>query len=132
MNATYSFTKLVVDDLEAMVRFYGDVYGLKPFERIEGAIGGEPIDEVLLGTTDARTGGVILLKFAGRAAPPRGEIILGFMTDDLEAVYERVSSAGGGIHAPIKAEPDKPYRVGFVTDPEGHLAEVVQMREPGA
>ena len=110
-----------------MAAFYGEVYGLNPFDRIQSSIGDEPIDEIMLGTTDAHTDGVILLKYTERKPPENGEIILGFLTDDLEGVYERVLAAGGGIHAPIKDEPDTPYKVGFVKDPEGHLAEVVQM-----
>lgn len=131
MNTTYSFTKLVVDDLEKMASFYETAYGLKQYDRLQSNIGDEPIDEIMLGTTDANTGGVILLKFLGRKAPTNGEIILGFMTDDLDAVYERVVAAGGSVHAPVKDEPDTPYKVGFVVDPEGHLAEVVQMLEAG-
>lgn len=127
MPTTYAFTKLVVHDLEKMAAFYGEVYGLNQFDRLQSSIGDEPIDEIMLGTTDAQTGGMILFKFLGRKAPKNGEIILGFMTDDIEALYERVLAAGGGIQAPIKDEPDTPYKVGFVVDPEGHLAEVVQM-----
>jgi hypothetical protein len=37
-----------------------------------------------------------------------------------------VRAAGGGIHAAVKRDPGSPYQVGFVTDPEGHLAELVQ------
>ena len=51
---------------------------------------------------------------------------LGFTTDDVEAVYERVLTAGGGIHAAIKHDTGSLYKVGFVLDPEGHLAEVVE------
>ena len=76
MTTTYSFTKLVVDDLEKMSAFYTEVYGLKQYDRMQASVGEEPIDEVMLGTTDANTGGVILLKFLDRKPAERGEIIL--------------------------------------------------------
>jgi len=129
MSTHYGFTKLVVDDLEKMTAFYTEVYGLSDFDRIQSSIGDEPIDEIMLGTTDANTGGVILLKFLERKPAETGEIILGFLTDDIDALYERVLAAGGGVHAPVKYEAGDPYKVGFVKDPEGHLAEVVQLLE---
>ena len=127
MSTAYSFTKVVVHDLEKMSAFYSEVYGLKEYERIQSVIGDEPIDEIMLGTTDANTGGLILLKFTERAPAETGEIILGFITDDVDALYERVLAAGGGVHAPVRDDAGAPYRVGFVKDPEGHLAEVVQL-----
>ena len=68
-----------------------------------------------------------MLKFTEREAAATGEIILGFITDDVDALYERVLAAGGGVHAPVRDDEGAPYRVGFVKDPEGHLAEVVQL-----
>ena len=93
-----SFTKLIVDDLEEMASLYTDVYGLKQIERIQSAVGKDAIDEILLG----------------------------FTTSDIDGLYDRVRAAGGGIHAAVKRDPGSPYQVGFVTDPEGHLAELVQ------
>ena len=129
MPTVYGFTKVVVHDLEKQAAFYEAVYGLKQYDRIQSVIGEEPIDEIMLGTTDAFTGGVILLRFTERPPAVNGEIILGFTTDDLEGVYERVVAHGGSIHAAIRQDEGAPYKVGFVKDPEGHLAEVVQVLE---
>ena len=52
--------------------------------------------------------------------------------DIIEAVYERVLAAGGAVHAAVRQDPGSPYKVGFIRDPEGHLAEVVEMVEPGS
>ena len=128
-KSSHTFTKLIVGDLEKMAAFYKEVYGLEEIERIQSAIGADPIDEIMLGKQDDLTGVLVLLKFLDKPAPERGEVILGFVTDDVEAVYEQVLAAGGGIHAEIKQEPGSPYKVGFATDPEGHLAEIVQMVE---
>jgi predicted enzyme related to lactoylglutathione lyase len=126
----YSFTKLIVNDLEKMSSFYAEVYDLEEVERIQSAIGTDPIDEIMLGVDGKFENGLVLLKFVDKPAPENGELILGFITDDVEAVYERVLAAGGGIHAAIKQDAGSLYKVGFVRDPEGHLAEVVETVDP--
>ena len=49
-SASFSFTKLVVGELDAMCDYYCDVFGLHPGrrERFEDGVGGEPIEEVAL------------------------------------------------------------------------------------
>jgi len=128
-SANVSFTKLVVHDLEKMAAFYRDVYGLHAVNRVRGvSIGDEEIDEIMLSTDPkAQYGALVLLKYLGRKASPSGELILGFTTDDLPALLERVEKAGGRIHAPIEEMPELKIRVAFAKDPEGHLAELVQV-----
>ena len=130
MNPAFSFTKLVVHDVEKMAAFYTAVYGLHAVNRLRGAsIADETIDEIMLSPDpQAAYGSLVLLKYLGRAPSPNGELILGFTTDDLPALLDRVRAAGGGIHAPIKELPELKLRVAFATDPEGHLAELVEMR----
>jgi len=131
MTSTFSFTKLVVHDLEKLAAFYGAVYGLHAVNRVRGeSIGGEEIDEIMLSPDPkAAFGSFVLLKYLGRAASPNGEAILGFTTDDLPVLLDRVRAAGGGIHAPIEEMPELKIRVAFATDPEGHLAELVEVRQ---
>jgi catechol 2,3-dioxygenase-like lactoylglutathione lyase family enzyme len=118
-----------VQDLDAMASFYRAVYGLHAVNRIRGErIGDEQIDEIVLSADpDATWSSLVLLRFLDRGASPKGETILGFTTDDLPALLERVRAAGGAVHAPIKEMPELGLRVAFATDPEGHLAEVVQL-----
>ncbi len=126
--STYSFTKLIVDDLEKMASFYSEVYDLDRIEKIHSEIGPDAIDEVLLGVGDqAIEASLILLRFVDKPRPRNGEVILGFMTDDLPALLDRVRAAGGGVHAGIVEHPEMKLRVAFATDPEGHLAEIVEM-----
>jgi predicted enzyme related to lactoylglutathione lyase len=88
----------------------------------------ETIDEVMMSPDpDATWSSLVLLKFEGRSAASEGEVILGFTTDDLPALLERVEAAGGSIHAPLREIPDLNVRVAFAKDPEGHLAELVQV-----
>ena len=128
MNANFGFTKLIVHDLEKQAAFYRDVYRLHAVQRVQAEIGSEAIDEIMLsGDPNAAFGSLVLLKFVARPAAQMGELILGFITDDLPALLDRVRAAGGSVHAPIKEMPELKLRVAFATDPEGHLAEIVQM-----
>src|SRR5258705_2944572 len=128
-DASFTFSKLIVHDLEKMAGFYRDVYGLHAVNRVRGeSIGGEEIDEIMVSADpSARFGSLVLLKYLARGPSPSGELILGFTTDDLPGLLERVSAAGGSVHAPIKEIPEMKLRVAFATDPEGHLAELVQL-----
>jgi lactoylglutathione lyase len=127
-SPTFSFTKLIVADLERMAAFYRDVYGLNQIARVQAHIGPDAIDEIMLGVgTEVSPGSLVLLKFLERLPPQNGEVILGFTTDRLPALLDRLRSAGGRIHADIKEMPELGLKVAFATDPEGHLAEIVQM-----
>jgi predicted enzyme related to lactoylglutathione lyase len=125
---TFGFTKLVVGDLEKMKAFYTNVFGLKQFDRVQADIGIDPIDEIMLGRDSGfGPGSLVLLRFTELAPPRPGAVILGFVTDDLNALVDRVVASGGRLHAAIKDIPEMKVRVAFTKDPEGNLAELVQM-----
>lgn len=125
--STFTFTKLVVDDLEKMAAFYGQVFELDQISRIQDAIGPDAIDQIILGTAGALTpGALILLRYVAKARPQNGEVVLGFTTGDLPALLDRVRAADGGVHCDIRDFPDMNVRVAFATDPEGHLIEIVE------
>ena len=127
-QSSYAFTKLVVDDLEKMAAFYSQVYGLREIARVQERIAGAAIDEIMLGAgAEMSPGSLVLLKFVDEPPPRNGEVILGFTTDDLPALLERVRGAGGGVHDAIRQMPEMKIQVAFATDPEGHLAELVQV-----
>ena len=127
-QSSYAFTKLVVDDLEKMAAFYSQVYGLREIARVQERIAGAAIDEIMLGAgAEMSPGSLVLLKFVDEPPPRNGEVILGFTTDDLPALLERVRGAGGGVHDAIRQMPEMKLQVAFATDPEGHLAELVQV-----
>jgi predicted enzyme related to lactoylglutathione lyase len=128
MESSFGFTKLVVGDLEGMSAFYQQAYGLKPFDRVKADIAGEAIDEIMLGRDSAfGPGSVVLLQYPDKPAPQPGAVILGFTTDDLDALVARVQSAGGTLHGEVKISEAAPVRVAFLYDPEGNLAECVQV-----
>ena len=129
-GSRFSFTKLVVADLDRMAAFYEAVYHLTEVGRYGGEVAGHPIDEIVLGR-DGASAGLILLKFLDRNVPTTGELLLGFTTDDIAALCERGVAAGGSVWADIK-DPNLAgvALVGFLADPEGHVAEVVQLAAP--
>lgn len=125
---TFGFTKLVVGDLEKMKAFYTNVYDLKQFDRVVADIGVDPIDEIMLGRDSGfGPGSLVLLRFTELAPPRPGSVILGFITDDLGALVDRIVANGGRIHSAIKEIPEMKVRVAFAKDPEGNLTELVQM-----
>lgn len=125
---TFGFTKLVVGDLDKMKAFYTNVFGLKQFDRVKADIGIDPIDEIMLGHDSGfGPGSLVLLRFTELAPPRPGAVILGFVTDDLNALIDRIVANGGRLHAAIKDIPEMKVRVAFAKDPEGNLAELVQM-----
>jgi predicted enzyme related to lactoylglutathione lyase len=126
-KAHFGFTKLVVQDLEAMATFYKAVAGLEETGRVQSAVGEREIDEILFDATGQGGGTFVLFKFLDRDAPATEEVILGFITDDLAAFVERTKAAGGSIVADIMTQVEHGVKVAFVADPEGHLLEVVEL-----
>jgi predicted enzyme related to lactoylglutathione lyase len=125
-SATYAFTKLVVRDLDAMTRYYREVFGLETVHEVEAEIEGSPIRERILGR-DGTYGGLILLQWLERAPGSDGEVILGFTTTDIASLFTRAEANGGSVReAPEPSDAAGGIVVGFVADPEGHLAEVVE------
>jgi len=124
-----SFTKAIVADLPAMAAFYQSVFGLKEVMRVQEAIAGEAIDEIILSPTGEMTpsSSFVLLKFVDRAPPAASDSILGFITQDLDALLLRVRAAGGTVTQEARTMTELGVKVGFATDPEGRLLELVQM-----
>lgn len=127
MTSHFGFTKLVVQDLEGAAAFYKDVAGLVEMARVQDAVGGRQIDEIMFNATGEGGATFVLFKFLDRDAPARDEVILGFQTSDLVSFVERVKAAGGKVVDPIQVKAAHGVKVAFVTDPEGHLIEVVEL-----
>ena len=130
-KARFSFTKLIVNDEETMARNYHEVYGLNAIQRVQGesSAAGEPFREIIMGPGGSMSPdeSLVMFSFTGRPAPRDQECILGFVTDDLDALVARIAANGGKLVGPIKSMPEHGIRVVFATDPEGHLSENVQM-----
>jgi len=123
----FGFTKLLVDDLEKTADFYKAVCNLTETARVEDAIGGRKISEILFAPTAENAGTFVLLKFLDAPKPTNDEVILGFITDDVDAFVSRAIANGGSLVQQPVAQPQHGVKVGFVTDCEGHLIEVVEL-----
>ncbi len=121
----FSFTKVVVDDLEACAAFYAATFGLEEQYRVSAQVVGRPMDEIVFAGTAPGAGTFILLRFPEAGAAAAG-VIPGFSTDEIEAVFERAVAAGGSVAQAAADMPEHGHRVGFLTDPEGRLIEVAQ------
>ncbi|SNS74798.1 Catechol 2,3-dioxygenase [Sphingomonas laterariae] len=128
--AHFGFTKLLVHDLEKIGDFYKQVCGLTELYRVESEIAGRPISEILFNATGVGAATFVLLKFGGAPKPTNDEVILGFITPDVVAFVERAVAAGGKIVQEVREQREHGVKVGFVTDVEGHLIEVVEMLQP--
>ena len=129
MSTTITATKLVVRDVAATERFYVAL-GLKVVSR---NVGGEA--EVrqqqswLSATGDASSHLLILSRFLELAPPARrdypGEAWLAVNVADVDAMLATVEKSGGRILRPGQDRPEHGVRAAVVSDPEGHIIEVV-------
>lgn len=127
VKSTFSFTKLVVGDLEKSAAFYTEVCGLVEQARVEADVNGDPISEILFDPPYPGGPTFVLFKFLKRPAPTPGETILGFITPDVDAFVARAKKAGCKVVQDVKSDPEHGVKVGFVTDVEGRLIEVVEL-----
>ena len=110
-----------------MGAFYKEVAGLVEMARVQDVVGDRQIDEILFNATGEGGATFVLFKFLDRDAPVQEEVILGFQTDDVASFVERAEKAGGKVVQPIEVKEAHGVKVAFVTDPEGHLIEVVEL-----
>lgn len=126
----FGFTKLVVGDLERCAEFYASVFGLREQYRVHADIGGRPIDEILYEATAPGGGSFVLLRFADSPQATSAGVITGFVTDEIDALFDRAVAAGATVVDAVHESPEHGVRVGFLADPEGRLIEVVEPLAP--
>ena len=122
-----SFTKLIVDDADSVASFYEQVCGLIEEGRSEDQIGGRPILEVYFKSDPPGTGTFTLTKFLDAPKQPSQDIILGFLTGDIEGFVERALGAGAQVVESVHERADHGVKVAFLKDIEGNLIEVVEL-----
>jgi len=125
-KSTFNFTKLVVGDLEKSHAFYTEVCGLEEHVRINSSLKGEPFVEIMYKAQYPGGPTFVLLQYLNLPAPAPGEIILGFITPDINAFIARAEKAGGKLLQAIKTNEEHRVKVGFVSDAEGRVIEVVE------
>ena len=127
----FSFTKVLVKDLDKLAAFYTSVFGFRQRERLVANAGpgiGE-IEEILLSISSdpAQEPPLVLFKLLEKPAPKDTDTILGLIVSDLDDVLKRLSAAGGSVVSDSPEHPATVAKCAFARDPEGRLLELVQM-----
>jgi len=121
----FTFTKIVVADLDRAVPFYRDVIGLRLLCRFTAAGGEYAQEEAVMGADGKKDGPLLLLiRYLAKPAPMPGSAWTGFAVEDLPAVVDAVERSGGTVVVPVHDVPEYQLTVAVVTDPEGHLIEL--------
>ncbi len=124
----FSFTKIVVKDIDASERFYRDVLGLKVVARVTAPDSEYAQEECILsvsGGNDANQ--LLLIRYLTRPTPAPGEAWTGFAVDDVGAISAAVGRAGGKVLIAPFEVPQHGVKAAVVADPEGHMIELIQM-----
>jgi predicted enzyme related to lactoylglutathione lyase len=125
MITAYAFTKIIVADLAAMERFYCDTLGLRVQARIAVDKPGYVIRETVLVVGESGTL-LNLVQHLDRPCPAPGEAVVGLSVDDMDAVIDAATGAGGSVVTPPVDVPDHKLKIAYIADPEGHMLELLQ------
>lgn len=124
----FSFTKIIVADVERVYAFYNSVLGVEQHIRVRQGEGYDELDEIVSKPVGAQVAPTLAIKcFVNRPAPPPGEVQLGFVVRNVDEVVEAALEAGGKIAKPAVNQPQHGVRVAFIQDVEGHMIEVVEL-----
>jgi predicted enzyme related to lactoylglutathione lyase len=120
-----AMTKIIVTNLDRSEAFYRAVCGFDQVERISG----DGFIESIMRPAGNPMGGALVL-FADGTAPPPGEAVLVFETDDVEAFAARSLSAGGETTLAPQFIAELGVTVAMFCDPEGHTIEAISRHAP--
>ena len=124
----FSFTKLVVEDLERSERFYCGIFGMAAIRRHTDSAHAYALDEVMLRLDGERHPHLLILtRYLGRPTPQAGAAWTGFVVSDITATLAAVENAGGRIEVAIHENREHGVLAAIVADPDGHLIETVQI-----
>lgn len=119
----FTFTKVVVGDLDAQCGFYVAVLGLSAVHRMANGEGAEKHEQVVL-RGDGEGPSLVLVAYSSREVPVPGEAVLGFEVADVDVTVHAAVEAGGSVRVAPKSAGGS--RVAVVLDPEGHAVELLQ------
>ena len=128
-NSGFSFTKLIVSDVDSLYTFYNRVFGLVEKARVRQGEGEHELDEIIMGADREgySTTTLVIQRFPNRPIPDRGEATLGFIVDDVDATVEKAKAQGGSVYREAHSQPQHGVKVAFIKDSDGHLIEIVEM-----
>lgn len=117
----FTFTKIVVADLERATAFYRSALGLELISRA----GDQEHDEAIMAVPGHESGPLLMLmQYINRPAPPSGSAWIGFAVSDLTATIASVQAGGGTVIAPPQNVQEHKLTIAVVADPEGHPVEL--------
>lgn len=116
------FVKIIVKDLDKMLKFYDDVVGLKAIRTIESDV----YVEVMCATAGMEKGPYIILfynKDNREISVGNGWGPVGFWITGVDSMYKHALANGASSYR----EPydSNGFRIAYVHDPEGHEVEFV-------
>lgn len=125
----FSFTKLIVSDVDTLFAFYNRVFGLVEQARVRQGEGEHQLDEIILTAEGSGYASptLVIQRYLNRPVPPRGEATLGFVVEDVDATVETALTMGGTVERAAHSQPQHGVRVAFIRDSDGHLIEIVEM-----
>lgn len=123
---SFSFTKILVNDLEAQFSFYSTVFGRTEKTRYDFDDRADPLAEIIMTSADGTDQSLVLLHYKNRPAPAPGSAVIGFEVSGIDAVVQRVADAGGTVTEPPRLMTNIGIKVAFVEDPEGHVLEIFE------
>ena len=129
VSTSFSHTQITVDDITAMTDFFSSVFGMRVINRIEVDFG-TPVVEVMLGYGESPTHVLVLVKVFDETPTVQGESMLGFATEEFDAVLERAIAHGAKVVKEVGGLADSGEisgmdRIAIFTDPEGHLCQII-------
>lgn len=124
--ARFHFTKILVNDPDALLGFYSAVFGMKEKYRVAQGEGEGELREIIVTNAAGGDPTLVLLHYVNRPVPTPGETVIGYTVADLDATVRAAETAGGTVETPPKEMPEHGIVVAFVLDPEGHRLELFQ------
>lgn len=119
-----AYTKFAVSDSDALSDFYCSALGFKHVTRIEEGEGEHAFVENFIGVGQQQ---VVLIAYKNRPAPVPGESYLACMVEDVSASLAAIEQAGGTVTMPCIDIPEHKLHMGYATDPEGHVIELMHI-----
>jgi catechol 2,3-dioxygenase-like lactoylglutathione lyase family enzyme len=124
----FSFTKVVVRDLDRSESFYRDVFGMVRIRRLTATEHQFAAEEVTLSLSGADTSHVlVLMHYLRRSAPPTGAAWLGFIVADIDATLAAIEQSNGRIEVRKHHNAEHGVYAALGADPDGHMIEIIML-----
>lgn len=114
----FVWTTLQVRDLDMSLAFYHDLLGLPLHERFQAG----PNEIAMLGTPEG-TKLELICKKDPMPEVPGGGVSMGFASEDLPALIQKLTERGVPVPPPVSPKPDLVFY--FIHDPDGYTVQLL-------